>query len=174
MIRRNRNEKRLFFLWLQSQSNPDNVRGWDTDEDEWREYVYYYRLHNLHKPKVYYGPVFTTFTKALDPLLVFDILKASPIQKRKRKRKAGVKTNGRFWDQMYHSADALIGPQGKGQRSVFCNQHHRRIFPIVVDTGASISITPVKSDFIGELMKPTDTKISGLTGASTVEGIGVV
>lgn len=46
--------------------------------------------------------------------------------------------------------------------------------PIVLDTGASTSLTPVLSDFVGELTKPTSLQIKGLSSSARVVGVGTV
>ena len=45
--------------------------------------------------------------------------------------------------------------------------------PIVLDTGASISVSPFKADFVGDI-KPLDVKLTGLSEAAAVAGLGWV
>ena len=46
--------------------------------------------------------------------------------------------------------------------------------PIVLDTGASTSITPILSDFIGDLKPTTTSKVNQLSGSTKVVGRGLV
>ena len=46
--------------------------------------------------------------------------------------------------------------------------------PIVIDTGASTSLTPNINDFVGDLQLPSITEITGLTSTSPVKGEGTV
>lgn len=58
-------------------------------------------------------------------------------------------------------------------KSVYFSDKHESV-PIVIDTGASISITPVRGDFIGNLEPATDISLNGLTGKAAVIGTGMV
>ena len=42
--------------------------------------------------------------------------------------------------------------------------------PIVIDTGASVTLTPNPSDFIGEMKPCTTTELKGLKGSTEVVG----
>ncbi len=44
--------------------------------------------------------------------------------------------------------------------------------PIVIDTGASISITPNKTDFIGEIVQLPNSNIRGLNSTTKIAGVG--
>jgi hypothetical protein len=46
--------------------------------------------------------------------------------------------------------------------------------PIVIDTGASTSLTPNIADFVGELQLSKTTEITGLNSTSTIKGVGTV
>ena len=46
--------------------------------------------------------------------------------------------------------------------------------PVVLDTGASFSLTPFKSDFVGTLRRSEISTLKGLSSTTTVEGIGTV
>ena len=46
--------------------------------------------------------------------------------------------------------------------------------PVVLDTGASFSLTPFKSDFVGPLRRSEISTLKGLSSTTTVEGIGTV
>ena len=47
-------------------------------------------------------------------------------------------------------------------------------YPVVLDTGASMSLTPNKTDFVTKIKPLTDKNIKGLNGSSAVKGIGTV
>ena len=46
--------------------------------------------------------------------------------------------------------------------------------PVVLDTGASFSLSPYKSDFVGPLRRSDVPSLKGLSATTTVEGIGTV
>ena len=50
---------------------------------------------------------------------------------------------------------------------------HKNDAPIVLDTGASISVTPYESDFVSDL-EECDVELHGLSDTVKVEGIGWV
>jgi hypothetical protein len=54
------------------------------------------------------------------------------------------------------------------------NADAQLVYPIVLNTGALISITPLASDFVGEIQQLHDSRVRGLASASTVAGIGTV
>jgi hypothetical protein len=46
--------------------------------------------------------------------------------------------------------------------------------PIVIDTGASMSLTPNRNDFIGDLKAPNVSELHGLSSTTQVVGVGTV
>jgi hypothetical protein len=49
------------------------------------------------------------------------------------------------------------------------------VAPIIIDTGASISVTGIKSDFVGEIHKvDPDASLQGLNNEVKVHGAGTV
>eukprot|EP00978_Attheya_sp_CCMP212_P024165 scaffold75537_cov39-Attheya_sp.AAC.1 len=46
--------------------------------------------------------------------------------------------------------------------------------PIIIDSGASVSITPVKSDFVGPITPLPKQTVKGLNHMLKIEGIGRV
>ena len=65
-------------------------------------------------------------------------------------------------------------PNAKDMHGVYLTGAiHKNDTPIVLDTGASISITPYRSDFIGDL-EECDVELHGLSDTVKVEGIGWV
>ena len=67
--------------------------------------------------------------------------------------------------------DALIPEELRGKQTVYFND--KEVYPIVFDSGTSISITPVIEDFIGPI-HPIMTLICRLMNETKVEGIGHV
>ena len=63
-------------------------------------------------------------------------------------------------------------PNAKDMHGIYLTgAMHKNDAPIVLDTGASISITPYRSDFIGNL-EECDVELHGLSDIIKVEGIG--
>jgi hypothetical protein len=57
---------------------------------------------------------------------------------------------------------------------VYLSEHQQCEMPIVFDTGASFSVTPVRSDFVADLTKSEVDAMKGLTDSVHVEGMGWV
>jgi hypothetical protein len=55
--------------------------------------------------------------------------------------------------------------------SVYCS-HQDACIPIVIDTGVSVSVTPVIADFVGPLWPCTTVTLKGLSGTTEVTGEG--
>jgi len=59
-------------------------------------------------------------------------------------------------------------------QSVYIGNESRGIEPIVFDSGASISVSPSKSDFISwEKHVPSDLRFNGIEGISVVKRVGL-
>ncbi|MCA1806897.1 MAG: hypothetical protein LC687_03405, partial [Actinobacteria bacterium] len=56
----------------------------------------------------------------------------------------------------------------------YLTQHHQCDMPIVFDTGASFSVTPVREDFVADLTPAQVKQLKGLTDSALVEGTGWV
>lgn len=48
------------------------------------------------------------------------------------------------------------------------------LVPIIIDTGATVTITPFKTDFISHIQPVQTTRIQGIASGLQVEGIGTV
>lgn len=46
--------------------------------------------------------------------------------------------------------------------------------PVVIDSGASTSVTPFREDFVGDMIPLNDQKVAGITETAVIEGIGSV
>ena len=46
--------------------------------------------------------------------------------------------------------------------------------PVVIDSGASTSVTPFANDFVGAYTKLSDHKVEGITEDAIIEGVGEV
>ncbi len=60
------------------------------------------------------------------------------------------------------------------QMSIYLNHAEDRNIPIVIDTGASVSLSPNKSDFIGPIEACTTSELQGLSSTIKCEGMGWV
>ena len=56
----------------------------------------------------------------------------------------------------------------------FAFTNYAQVFPLILDTGASISITPVLSDFVEELQPPPVHTVHGINSSNKIEGAGTV
>jgi hypothetical protein len=59
------------------------------------------------------------------------------------------------------------------KRSVYFSNRLNDL-PIVIDSGATFSLTPNRSDFIGELRAAPVSELNGLSSTTAVEGVGTV
>ena len=62
-------------------------------------------------------------------------------------------------------------PASMGQ--VHLSSDHKEI-PIIIDSGASVSISPVREDFVGQLRHLPGSTIRGINSVTTIDGIGDV
>ena len=60
------------------------------------------------------------------------------------------------------------------QMSIYLNGNGDDLLPIVIDSGASCSLTPNKHDFIGDIRPATINELCGLSNTTKVLGIGTV
>ena len=67
---------------------------------------------------------------------------------------------------LYHSAFVPV------QQSAFVGVAHEDEMPIVIDTGASRSLSPLRSDFL--TFTSVDSKISGVGAQASIQGVGMV
>jgi hypothetical protein len=75
--------------------------------------------------------------------------------------------------QAFLSAALLTGNTVSATASVYCS-HKENCVPIVIDTGASVSVTPILTDFIRPLRPCATTNLKGLSGSTEVIGEGTV
>lgn len=73
---------------------------------------------------------------------------------------------------LYNSDDNIISTSYLGPNCVFMSKLHDRQVPTVIDTGASRSLSPFRSDFIN--FHDQKSSISGIGSDSIVEGSGLV
>jgi hypothetical protein len=86
-----------------------------------------------------------------------------------RKRKSPHHT----YSQAFLSAALLTGNAVSATASVYCS-HKKDCVPIVIDNGASVSVTPVLTDFIRPLRPCATANLKGLSGSPEVIGEGTV
>ena len=60
------------------------------------------------------------------------------------------------------------------QMSIYLNGNGADLLPIVIDSGASCSLTPNKHDFIGDIRPATIHELCGLSNTTKVLGVGTV
>jgi hypothetical protein len=138
-------------------------------------------------PLTYYGIGFHEYMDQVDPLLMFHMISKQHMLLKSDIRQ---KERDRLCISACNSVDKLfpnLRNRG-GIRRVYANlpddrniidsnkgEHRgRQIFPIVIDTGASLSVSPVKEDFIGEIITNDDVTIKGLSHEIRVAGHGRV
>jgi hypothetical protein len=154
------------------------------------------QYQKLHLPMEQYGPYFYTFVDTLNPLLVLSLLKNDFIQTTKVKTKYdAINTPAQVYDNDSADPDndAIVGItrhwmteaayilaidlQSAGRsatKSCYWANDDSSI-PIIIDTGASVSVSPNEADFIGPIMAiPGGKKIEGLNSQVQVEGHGRV
>ena len=117
-----------------------------------------YRHEYLHYPSFTIGPSFHNFN--LDPLVYFRMLKSFNILSQNEP----IPT---FSCKNYASF-----LESTNQAFTFSN--YVQVFPLILDTGASISITPVLSDFVEDLKPPPVQQVHGINSTSKIEGAGTV
>jgi hypothetical protein len=111
------------------------------------------------------------FTNSIDPLKALRKIKqvavlATPVIRKKKSRR-------NTYRQALLSAALITGNAVSATASVYCS-HKEDCIPIVIDTGASVSVTPVLTDFIGPLRPCATANLKGLSGSTEVIGEGTV
>jgi hypothetical protein len=110
-------------------------------------------------------------TKSIDPLKALQKIQqaaalATPVIRQR-------KSQHHLYSQAFLSAALLTGNTVSATASVYCS-HKEDCVPIVIDTGASVSVTPVLTDFIGPLLPCATANLKGLSGSTEVIGEGTV
>ena len=141
----------------------------DIDLVDWWESVWYQHWCNASYYEFYHGSKLDEFIETLDPTKIMQVLKQDFILTGVAE-KNGRKQCRKLWQALI-AVDVLIPEELRGRRTVYFND--KEVYPIVFDSGASISITPVIEDFIGPI-HPIMTSIRGLMNETKVEGIGHV
>jgi hypothetical protein len=83
------------------------------------------------------------------------------------------KLQGKTYRQALLSAALITGNAVSDILSVYFS-HQYDCIPIVNDIGASVSVTPVFTDFIGPLRPYATANLKGLSGTTEVIGEGTV
>jgi hypothetical protein len=104
------------------------------------------------------------FTKSIDPLKALQNIQqvaalATPVIRQRKSQ--------HLCSQAFLSAALLTGNTVSATASVYCS-HKEDCFPIVIDIGASVSVTAVLTDFIGPLRPCATANIKGLSGSTEV------
>ena len=144
-----------------------NKWGYEWDHDE----IMASLAHKvIHDPIVHYGQYFHEFFKQIDPLAVVKIARGDVIMnssERTRKKRINL--------MPLQGADRYFERRSEQRpRRVYVNRDPGQVIPVVFDTGASVSISPVKEDFIGEIHTVTNETIKGLAHEINIAGYGRV
>jgi hypothetical protein len=94
-------------------------------------------------------------------------LLATPVRRKKKAKR------DRTYRQALLSAAMLTGDAVSTTASVY-SAHIYDSVPIVIDTGASVSATPVLTDFLGPLCSCATAHLKGLSGTTEFIGEGTV
>jgi hypothetical protein len=103
------------------------------------------------------------FSKSINTLEALNKIKhvamlARPVMRKKQ-------SQGKTYRQALLSAAFITGNAVTATISVYCS-HQDYCIPIVIDTGASVSVTPVLTDFIGPLRPCATATLKGLIGTT--------
>ncbi len=144
-----------------------------------------------------YGTAWHTFVESIDPLRVYrtlrslstpDVLRTGQRLLRFQRALQGallaaadlgtaLRASTDYVVPMWESSLSATNPrelvESVRTKSVYFTPHSAD-FPIVIDTGASMSITPCRDDFKGKLDPAPITELHGLNSTSKVCGIGTV
>ena len=127
-----------------------------------QEFLASSRHRSLHIPEYTYGANFNEYTSKLNPLLFLQVFHPNflslPVQ---------------HTSQLLIAADNCQSPVTSGDHLVYFNKDSLAL-PIVIDSGATMSLTPVLSDFITPLQVPLHAHIRQVNGLIKIEGIGQV
>jgi hypothetical protein len=104
------------------------------------------------------------FTASIDPLAAFNkikqlVLLATPVRSTKKAKRS------KTYRQALLSAALITGDAVSATASVYFS-HKDDCVPIVIDTGASVSVTPVLTDFLRPLRLFATANLKGLSGTT--------
>jgi hypothetical protein len=110
------------------------------------------------------------FTKPLDPLAAYNkikqvVLLATAVRSTKKAKRS------KTYHQALLYAVMITGDAVSATASVYSSRKDDCV-PIVIDTGASVSVTPVLTDFLGHLRPCATANMKGLSGTTEVSGEG--
>ena len=120
-------------------------------------------------------------SKGPDPLAQFRAIRAlsgstfsrsrSPKQRMRQAMIAAAKLTGKLPPQT--DPESLLPPALQHRMSVYLNAADDADLPVVIDTGASTSLTPRLEDFDGPLKECETTELNGLSSTTAVVGVGM-
>jgi hypothetical protein len=140
----------------------DNLDGWESElEDMLND-----GPHSLDQALLH------ALTASINPLAAFKKIKqvallATPVRSTKKVKQS------KTYHQALLFAALITGDTVSATESVYCS-HKDDCVPIVIDTGASISVTPVITDLLGPLRPCATANLKGLSGTTEVIGEGTV
>ena len=131
------------------------------------------RTRRLHVPGVLYGKGFDKFCYSIDPLAIPRLINMGlgtvrcPYKSKRREVRKAAK------QALVAALDLTCAFNYKpGQQTAYFSKEKEDV-PIIVDTGASVCITPCREDFVRPIT-PLDFPVQGLTSNGTCIGVGTV
>lgn len=120
----------------------------------------------------------TEFLDRLDPLSHYQVLKSLSSDSMlltvcEQKKKEAALVAAADLRATYKAADLSWSPPVVSKQFVLHTVEDSRV-PVVIDTGASVSLTPNFKDFIGPVSPPDLKSLQGLGSSSSVQGQGIV
>ena len=158
-IRKRRKHDRRVFPKTFSRYEIDATEA----ESELNELLARLQHRFLHIPEWHYGQHFHAYCATFNPLDAYECMKRDFIQTTRVKAKPTANI----------ASASLYVPGGSTDRPSILKNGVRRVFPVVLDTGASVSITPIASDFVEPLTPLVDAEVRGLNSTTKIHGIGV-
>lgn len=117
----------------------------------------------LHIPEFTYGSGFQSYCKSIHPISDKFQLKDFI---------ATTKVKNKFSNSLMVTATSFCGFPSVGE---FVSENSTdRTLPVVIDSGASLSVTPIESDFVGPIVPLKNSTVRGLTSTTVIRGIGTV
>jgi hypothetical protein len=147
------------------------VVWWDMDPWDSNECKSHSKHKWIHFPQESYGGSFDRFCDGFDPLLPLALTKQDFGSTTRVKHKNAAVIREASW--LTTRPRSLIAADSF-EPFVFWGMKNQLV-PIVIDTGASILVTGIKSDFIGEIHKvDPGASLQGLNNEVKVHGAGTV
>jgi hypothetical protein len=140
----------------------DNIDGWESESEE--------TLND--GPQSLDQALLHAFIASIDPLVAFNKIKqvaffSTPVRSTKKAKRS------KTYRQTLLSAALITGYAVSATAPVY-SSHKEDCVPIVIGTGASVSVTPVLTDFLVHLRPCATANLKGLSRTTEVIGEGTV